>query len=49
MTRKIQSDTQLSINFEENTVRIVEQSTTVIDMDLEELYAYDPDEPWWNR
>lgn len=37
--------TQLSIEFDKMTVK----QETVTEVSLDELYAFDPDEPWWNR
>lgn len=36
---------QLSIEFDKLTVK----QETVTEVSLDELYAYDPEEPWWNR
>lgn len=38
---------QLFINFEESVAAVVQE--TAIEIDMDELYAFDPNEPWWNR
>ena len=40
---------QLSIDFERNKIIAKQQVTIETEIDIEELYKYDPDEPWWNR
>lgn len=50
MISKITTDSlQLSIDFEGDKVIATQQVTVKTEMSLDELYAYDPDEPWWNR
>lgn len=49
LSKKQTESLQLSIDFERNKIIAKQQVTIETEIDIEELYKYDPDEPWWNR